>query len=145
MYSCEEKDRRNHCYKVERGEEQISPASTRLVLPVILLGMSQHSVAEPADVSEGSVALVPQLLQPQHGTVPAVRERSLEKFENLEGKMEHVGPHIPATHSCESHPQANLLQNVLLPHEFLSFPAGFVDHDLQNILSTVGNVHHEED
>lgn len=41
--------------------------------------------------------------------------------------------------------ETNLLQNILLPHEFLSFSVGFVNHDLQNILPTVGDVHHKED
>lgn len=58
-----------------------------LVLPVVLLGMAQHSVAKPADVSEGSVALVPELLQPQHGAVATVCERGLEKFEYLKEKL----------------------------------------------------------
>lgn len=61
--------------------------------------------------------------------------------------MEHVSPIKVLTykqHSCESNPTTNLLQNILLSHEFLSFSAGFVNHDLQNILPTVGNVHHKE-
>lgn len=40
--------------------------------------------------------------------------------------------------------QADLFENVLLPHELLTLPVRFVDHDLQDILATVGNVHHEE-
>ena len=54
-----------------------------LVLAVVLLGVAQHAVAEPADVPEGGVSLVPQLLQPQHGPVPAVRERGLKELEDL--------------------------------------------------------------
>lgn len=56
---------------------------TNLILPVVLLGVPEHPVAEPADVPEGRVALVPQLLQPQHGAVPAVREGCLQQLENL--------------------------------------------------------------
>jgi hypothetical protein len=37
---------------------------------------------------EGGVALVTKLFQSQHGTIPAVRERGLEKFENLKRDMD---------------------------------------------------------
>lgn len=37
-----------------------------------------------------------------------------------------------------------LLENILLSHQFLSFPVGFVDHDLKNVLTIVWNIHHEE-
>lgn len=57
-----------------------------LVLPIILLGMTQHSVAKPANMSERSVALVSKLLQSQHGAITTVCERGLEKFENLKWK-----------------------------------------------------------
>lgn len=40
--------------------------------------------------------------------------------------------------------QPDLFENILLPHELLTLPVGFVDHDLQNILATVGNIHHKE-
>lgn len=40
--------------------------------------------------------------------------------------------------------EVHLFQNILLPHEFLPFSVGFVNHDLQNILSTVWDVHHKE-
>lgn len=84
MYSCTEEDRRNYCFKVlSKRVKSRFPASTRLVLPVILLRMPQHSVTEPTDVPKWSVALVPKFFQPQHGTVSAVCERSLEKFKNL--------------------------------------------------------------
>lgn len=45
---------------------------------------------------------------------------------------------------CEVSLEADLFQNILLPHEFLSLSVRFVNHDLQNILPTVGNVHHKE-
>lgn len=38
-----------------------------------------------------------------------------------------------------------LFQDVLLPHEFLSLSVGLVDHDLQHVLASVGDVTHEED
>jgi hypothetical protein len=38
-----------------------------------------------------------------------------------------------------------LFKNVLFPHEFLSLSIGLVDHDLQHILASVGDVTHEED
>lgn len=37
-----------------------------------------------------------------------------------------------------------LFENILFSHELLSFSVGFVDHDLQNVLSVVGDVHHKE-
>lgn len=40
--------------------------------------------------------------------------------------------------------KAHLFQNILLPHEFLPFSVGFVNHNLQNILPTVWDVHHKE-
>lgn len=61
--------------------------TVHLVLPVVLLGMAQHSVAKPADVSERSVALIAQLLQPQHWAITAVREWGLKKFEYLQRKL----------------------------------------------------------
>lgn len=48
-----------------------------LVLPVVLLRVPQDPVAEPTDVSERGVPLVPKLLQPQHWAVTTVRERGL--------------------------------------------------------------------
>lgn len=36
-----------------------------------------------------------------------------------------------------------LFEYVLLSHEFLTLSVGFVDCDLQHILSTAGNVHHK--
>lgn len=48
-----------------------------LVLPVVLLGVSQDPVAKAADVSEGRVPLVSQLLQTQHWAVATVCERGL--------------------------------------------------------------------
>lgn len=62
--------------------------------------------------------------------------------------MDHVSPikgtRIETTQLRVGNPKTNLLQNILLSHEFLSFSAGFVNHNLQNILPTVGNVHHKE-
>lgn len=40
--------------------------------------------------------------------------------------------------------QADLFENILLPHELLTLPVRFVDHDLQDILAAVGNIHHKE-
>lgn len=37
-----------------------------------------------------------------------------------------------------------LFQDILLPHEFLSFSVGLVNHDLQHILSAVGDVYHKK-
>lgn len=64
-------------------ERVVLLCAAHLVLPVILLGMAKDSVAKPADMSEWCVALIAKLLQSQHGTIPAVCERGLEKFENL--------------------------------------------------------------
>ena len=96
-------------------------------------------------MSERSVTLVSELLQPQHGTIATVCERGLEEFENLEGKWRI----LIAKKCCHLKMlglrfKTNLLQDVLLSHEFLSLSVGFVNHDLQNILPTVGDVHHEE-
>lgn len=94
-----------------------------------------------------SVALISELLQSQHGTVTAVCERGLEEFENLEMEMESFNTpkyvfNQLLNQSLEF--EADLLQDILLSHQFLSFPVGFVNHDLQNILPTVGDVHHKE-
>lgn len=40
--------------------------------------------------------------------------------------------------------KAYLFKDVLLSHQFLSLPIGFIDHDLQHVLPTVGDVHHKE-
>lgn len=56
---------------------------SNLILSVILLRVSQHSVAEPADVSEGSMTLVSKLLQPQHRAIATVRKWCLQQLENL--------------------------------------------------------------
>lgn len=89
MYSCKEKERGNDYCEGKglsnRGQSEVA-VSSYLVLPVILLGMTQHSVAKPANMSERSVALVSKLLQSQHGTITTVCERGLEKFENLKWK-----------------------------------------------------------
>lgn len=66
-------EHRNHAGGIDQ-DRHIS----NLILPVVLLGVPEHPVAEPADVPEGCVALVPQLLQPQHRPIPAVRERRLQ-------------------------------------------------------------------
>lgn len=56
---------------------------SNLILSVILLRVSQHSVAKPADVSERSVTLVSKLLQPQHRAIAAVCKWCLQQLENL--------------------------------------------------------------
>lgn len=40
--------------------------------------------------------------------------------------------------------QSYLFQDILLSHEFLPFTVGFIDHDLQHILSIVRNVYHKK-
>lgn len=57
---------------------------TCLVLAIVLLGVAQDPVAEPQHVLEVSIALVSQILQPQHWTITLVCERSLEDAEDLE-------------------------------------------------------------
>lgn len=37
-----------------------------------------------------------------------------------------------------------LFEDILFPHEFLSLSVGLVDHDFQNVLAIIGDVHHEE-
>lgn len=74
-----------------RGERCPTPTRSPgpdLVLPVVLLRVPQDAVAEAADVSEGRVPLVPELLQPQHRAVPAVRERGLQQLEDLRAERE---------------------------------------------------------
>lgn len=149
MYSCVDKERGDdECQEKAAACGGLSGAaeSTDLVLPVILLGMPQHPVAQPADVSERSVALVSELLQPQHGTIAAVGEGGLEEFENLKWKIPQKIIHNPnRSVQLESLGfKSYLLQDILLSHEFLSFSVGFVNHDFQNILPTVGDVHHKE-
>lgn len=48
-----------------------------LVFPVVLLRVSQDPVAEPTDMSERSMPLVPKLLEPQHWAIATVCERGL--------------------------------------------------------------------
>lgn len=57
---------------------------TCLVLAVVLLGVAQDPVAESQHVLEVSVALVSQILQPEHWTIPLVCEGSLENTKDLE-------------------------------------------------------------
>jgi len=57
---------------------------SNLILSVVLLRVPQHSVAKPADVPEGSMALVSKLLQPQHRAITAVRKWCLQQLENLQ-------------------------------------------------------------
>lgn len=51
--------------------------NTNLVFSVVLLGVSQDPVAEPADMSEWGMPLIPKLLQPQHGAIATVCEWGL--------------------------------------------------------------------
>lgn len=85
MYSCKEKDR--GCGSCIKNVLSAITMSVYLILPVILLGMTQHSVAKPANISKRSVSLVSKLLKTQHGTITTVGKRSLEKFENLKIEM----------------------------------------------------------
>lgn len=48
-----------------------------LIFAVILLRVTQDPVTQAADVSEGGMTLVCQLVQTQHWPIPAVCERSL--------------------------------------------------------------------
>lgn len=52
--------------------------------------MSQHTVAQSADVPEGCMSLVTQLLQTQHGTITTVCEWGLKQLKDLfdGGRME---------------------------------------------------------
>lgn len=85
MYSCKERGK-HYCEEKVLATGVRVAVSTYLVFPIILLGMAQHPVAKPANMSERSVALVSKLLQSQHGTITTVCERGLEKFENLKWK-----------------------------------------------------------
>lgn len=71
--------------ELQGGNQRSLPVhlNAHLVLPVVLLGVSQDPVAESANVSERSMALVPQLLQPKHWAIPTVREGGLQKLEDL--------------------------------------------------------------
>lgn len=108
--------------------------------------MAEHSVAEPANMSERCVALVSQLFQSQHGTIPTVCEWGLEKLENLQRQQFFLSTKydFKPVHELSQRLKAYLFKNILLSHEFLSFPVGFVDHDLQNILPTVGDIYYKE-
>jgi hypothetical protein len=50
--------------------------------------VSQDPVAEPADVSERSMPLVPQLLQSKHWAIPTVCEGGLKQLEDLFVKIQ---------------------------------------------------------
>lgn len=72
------------CYLVPLPIKQDLRSDTlHLVLAIVLLRMTQNSITQAADVSEGSVALVRQLLQAQHGPVSTVCEWSLQQLEDL--------------------------------------------------------------
>lgn len=58
-------------------------SDSHLVLPVVLLGMAEHSVTQPTDVPERSVSLIAKLLQSEHGPIAAVCERSLQELKDL--------------------------------------------------------------
>lgn len=60
-----------HVYELQ------SVPNPNLVFPVVLLGVSQDPVAEPADMSERGMPLVPELLQTQHGAIATVCEWGL--------------------------------------------------------------------
>lgn len=55
-----------------------------LILAIILLRVTQDPVTQAADVPEGGMTLVSQLLQPQHGPIPAVCEGCLQQLEDLQ-------------------------------------------------------------
>lgn len=59
------------------------PGEVYLVFAVVLLRVTQNPVTQSANVPEGGVALVGQLLQSQHGSVAAVCERGLQELEDL--------------------------------------------------------------
>lgn len=103
---------------------------SHLVFPVVLLGVPEHPVAEPADVPEGCVALVPQLLQPQHRPVPAVCERGLQQLENLQVQRKtQTQPHEELPSSAQSECQSSVhlyftryVRNTLQSPRFLEQP-----------------------
>lgn len=72
--------------------------SPDLVLPVVLLRVSEDPVAEPADVSEGSMPLVPKLLQPQHRAIATVCEWGLQQLEDLLPERKSKNCHCLAFH-----------------------------------------------
>lgn len=74
--------------KTQEAREPRPPTAPHLVLPVILLRVPQDAVAQAADVPEGCVPLVPQLLQTQHGAVAAVGEGCLQQLEDLGAQRE---------------------------------------------------------
>lgn len=112
------------------------------------------------------MTLVGQLLQPQHGSISTVCERSLQQLEDLYAREKLVTTATIPNMKLEQHADSNslaglttmllcvmirgigegwyLFENILLSHELLSFPVGFVDHDLQDILAIVGNIHHKK-
>lgn len=95
------------------------------------------------------MALVPKFFQSKHGTITTICERGLEKFENLQWKGRILIPQNVVKHKLAMQLQplgfkTNLFKDILFSHEFLSFSVGFVDHDFQNILPTVGDVYHKE-
>lgn len=64
-------------------QQAAGPDKPYLVLAVVLLRVTQNAVTKAADVSEGGVPLVGQLLQLQHGPVATVCEWSLQQLEDL--------------------------------------------------------------
>lgn len=91
----------SQAHERQGGTQHLFPSHFHpyLVLPVVLLRVSQDPVAEPANVSERSVALVPQLLQPQHRAIPAVCEGGLQQLEDLFVKRKGSLPSLCALNS----------------------------------------------
>lgn len=91
----------SQAHERQGGTQHLFPShfNPYLVLPVVLLRVSQDPVAEPANVSERSVALVPQLLQPQHRAIPAVCEGGLQQLEDLFVKRKGSLPSLCALNS----------------------------------------------
>lgn len=128
---------------------------TCLVLAVVLLGVAQHPVAESQHVLEVSIALVSQILQPQYWTITLICERSLENTKDLERQKEPSAMGsvsnvlVSESSKRQKHKHicccADLGEDVLFPHEFLSLSVGCRSDHRQNVLAVVRHHTHKED
>lgn len=125
-----------------------------LVLAVVLLGVSEDSVAESEHVLVRRILLVRQLLQTQQRTLPstAVLEGSLQDAKDLK-ITSHTRRQLVCGHELLTEHfllnlwvffGSDLFEDVLFPHQFLSLSVGFGHRHVKDRLTAVDDVSHEE-
>lgn len=127
--------------------DQRSHRHPHLVLAVVLLGVSQDSVAESEHVLVGRVLLVRQLLQTQQRTLPSppVLKGSLQDAKDLKTQ-----PGVCWCCFCDFSLEtgvilkSHLFEDVLLPHQLLPLSVGFGHDHIQDRLTAIDDVGYEE-